>query len=124
MLVLDSKTEVFDFDGTNQQMLAPSYPGFIPNFDREYAEVYGVPFAFLPLFSPRVLLFALPIVAINLLSIRDTQFDYKSHYSALLLFPLAVGSIYGTANLVEILKKWRFTASHAPRAVIPIALWS
>lgn len=77
----------------------------------EWLVLMLLPFAFLPLFSPRVLLFALPIVAINLLSIRDTQFDYKSHYSALLLFPLAVGSIYGTANLVEILKQWRFTAS-------------
>lgn len=77
----------------------------------EWLVLMLLPFTFLPLFSPRVLLFALPIVAINLLSIRDTQFDYKSHYSALLLFPLAVGSIYGTANLVTILKKWRFTAS-------------
>ncbi len=77
----------------------------------EWLVLMLLPFAFLPLFSPRVLLFALPIVAINLLSIRDTQFDYKSHYSALLLFPLAVGSIYGTANLTFTLKKWRFTAS-------------
>ena len=65
-----------------------------------------LPFAFLPLFSPSLLLFALPIVVINLLSIRSTQFDYQSHYSALLLFPLIVGAIYGAANLVEWLQKW------------------
>lgn len=77
----------------------------------EYLILMLLPFAFLPLFAPRVLLFALPIVAINLLSSRSTQFDYKSHYSALLLFPLAVGAIYGAANLVPLLKKWRFTAN-------------
>ncbi|MDB5081776.1 MAG: hypothetical protein JWP00_3700 [Chloroflexi bacterium] len=86
----------------------------------EYLLLMLLPFAFLPLFSPRVLLFALPIVAINLLSIRTTQFDYKSHYSALLLFPLAVGSIYGAANLLAFLKKWRFTASLKLRG-LPLA---
>lgn len=68
-----------------------------------------LPFAFLPLFAPRVLLFALPIVAINLLSIRATQFDYKSHYSALLLFPLIIGAIYGSANLLKWSQQWRAT---------------
>jgi uncharacterized membrane protein len=77
----------------------------------EYLLLMLLPFAFLPLFSPRVMLFALPIVAINLLSDRSTQFDYKSHYSALLLFPLAVGAIYGSANLLALLQKWRFTTS-------------
>jgi uncharacterized membrane protein len=69
-----------------------------------YLGLLLLPFAFLPLFSPSVLLFALPIVAINLLSIRGTQYDYKSHYSALLLFPLIVGAIYGSANLLNWLK--------------------
>jgi len=65
-----------------------------------------LPFAFLSLFSPRLLLFALPIVAINLLSSRASQFDYRSHYSALLLFPLTIGAIYGVANLLKLrLKK-------------------
>ncbi len=68
-----------------------------------------LPLAFLPLFSPSVMLFALPIVAINLLSMRSAQFDYKSHYSALLLFPLIVGAIYGTSNLVRLLQRWKVT---------------
>ncbi len=61
-----------------------------------------LPFAFLSLFSPSVMLFALPIIGINLLSSRTIQFDYRSHYSALLLFPLVVGAIYGTANLLRL----------------------
>ncbi len=59
-----------------------------------------LPLAFLSLLSPRVMLFALPIVAINLLSIRPTQYDYRSHYSALLIFPVVVGAIYGSAKLL------------------------
>lgn len=70
-----------------------------------------LPLAFLPLFAPRVLLFALPIVAINLLSARPVQSDFRSHYSALLLFPLLVGAIYGSANLVSWLKKRKFSAN-------------
>ncbi len=42
LLVLNSKTEVFDFDGTNQQTLSPSYPGFIPYFDRDYTGLYNI----------------------------------------------------------------------------------
>ncbi len=74
-----------------------------------YLVLMLLPFALLPLFSPSIMLFALPIVAINLLSIRATQFDYKSHYSALLLFPLIVGAIYGSANLVRLLQRWNIT---------------
>lgn len=66
-----------------------------------YLGLMLLPFAFLPLLSPSILLFALPIVAINLLSSRATQFDFRSHYSALLLFPLIVGAIYGSANLIR-----------------------
>lgn len=42
LLVLDGKTEVFDFDGTNQQTLAASLPGFLPYFDRDYTGLYNV----------------------------------------------------------------------------------
>jgi uncharacterized membrane protein len=71
----------------------------------EYLFLMLLPFAFLPLFSPSALLFCLPIVAINLLSIRATQYDYQSHYSALLLFGLNIGAIYGAYNLANWLKK-------------------
>jgi uncharacterized membrane protein len=76
-----------------------------------YLVMMLLPVAFLPLFAPRILLFALPIVAINLLSARPVQSDFRSHYSALLLFPLIVGAIYGTAHLAVWLKKWRSTAN-------------
>jgi uncharacterized membrane protein len=76
-----------------------------------YLVMMLLPFAFLPLFAPRVLVFALPVVAINLLSIRPVQSDYRSHYSALLIFPLIVGAIYGAYNLVNLLKKWRATGN-------------
>lgn len=64
-----------------------------------------LPFAFLSLFAPGLLLFALPIVGINLLSIRPSQYDYTTHYSALLLFPLTIGAIYGVTNILNFLQK-------------------
>jgi hypothetical protein len=42
LMVLNDKTVVFDFDGTNQQTLAPSLPGFIPFFDRSYEALYNI----------------------------------------------------------------------------------
>ncbi len=42
LLVLNGKTEVFDFDGTNQQTLSASNPGFIPYFDRDYTSMYNI----------------------------------------------------------------------------------
>jgi uncharacterized membrane protein len=66
-----------------------------------------LPFGLLSLFAPTTLLFTLPIVAINLLSNRRTQYDYGSHYSALLLFGLTVGAIYGAANIAKWLQKRR-----------------
>lgn len=71
----------------------------------EYLLAMLLPFAFLNLFAPSLLLFALPIVGINLLSIRPSQYDYTTHYSALLLFPLTIGAIYGIGNLLEFLQK-------------------
>ncbi|MEI6046379.1 MAG: DUF2079 domain-containing protein [Chloroflexota bacterium] len=70
-----------------------------------------LPFAFLSLLSPSVMLFALPLVAINLLSSRPIQADYRSHYSALLLFPLAIGAIYGSANLLRLWKAGKLGGS-------------
>ncbi len=74
-----------------------------------YLAMMLLPFAFVPLLSLDIMLFALPIIAINLLSSRATQFDYRSHYSALLIFPLIIGAIYGTARLVKWLQKWPAT---------------
>ena len=72
-----------------------------------YLVMMLLPFAFLSLFSPSALLFALPIVGINLLSSRKSQFDYTSHYSALMLFGLIIGAIYGADNLLKLLQKWK-----------------
>lgn len=74
----------------------------------EYLLLLLLPFAFLSLFSPSVMLFALPIIGLNLLSSRSAQFDYRTHYSALLLFPLVVGAIYGSANLLRLWKAGKF----------------
>jgi hypothetical protein len=39
-VVTDSKVQVFEFDGTNQQTLIASRPEYEPFFDRDYAYVY------------------------------------------------------------------------------------
>lgn len=70
-----------------------------------------LPFAFLSLCSPGVMLFALPIIGLNLLSSRAAQFDYRTHYSALLLFPLTIGAIYGAANLLRLWKAGKLGGS-------------
>ncbi len=71
----------------------------------EYLLAMLLPFAFLSLFAPILLVFALPILGLNLLSLRPSQYDYTTHYSALLLFPLTVGAIYGLANILGFLEK-------------------
>ena len=58
-----------------------------------------VPLLFLPLLSPRPLVLGLPILALNLLSLRPAQFDYEHHYSLLLIPGLIVSAIYGADNL-------------------------
>ncbi len=101
---------------TNYGDLGKSLPEVIANTitkpDKTFKQVVTVkkaiyllamllPFAFLSLLSPSLLLFALPIIGINLLSSRAAQVDYRTHYSALLLFPLTIGAIYGVANLLK-----------------------
>src|SRR5687768_9969101 len=54
-----------------------------------------VPLLFLPLLSPRPLVLGLPILALNLLSIREAQFDFEHHYSLLLAPGLIIAGIYG-----------------------------
>jgi len=41
-ITLNGKTVIFDYDGINQQTLAPSQPGFTPFFDRDYLGLYNV----------------------------------------------------------------------------------
>ena len=80
----------------------------------EYLLAMLLPFAFLSLFAPTLLVFALPILGLNLLSIRSSQYDYTTHYSALLLFPLTIGAIYGLANVLGFLEKRQISSQTEP----------
>jgi uncharacterized membrane protein len=61
-----------------------------------------LPLAFLPLLSPRPLVLGLPILALNLLSERSSQFSYQYHYSLLLVPGLLVAAIYGVNTLARL----------------------
>jgi uncharacterized membrane protein len=64
-----------------------------------YLVLLLLPLAFLPLLSPRPLVLGLPILALNLLSQRQSQVDYDTHYSLLLLPGLMAAAIYGAGTL-------------------------
>jgi hypothetical protein len=64
-----------------------------------------VPLAFLPLFAPKPLVLCLPIVALNLLALRGSQYDYESHYSLLMIPGLMAATVYGAANLRALLAR-------------------
>lgn len=66
-----------------------------------------LPLALLPLFAPKPLVITLPIVALNMLSLRSSQFDYTSHYSLLMIPPLVFAAIYGADNLLRFIQKRR-----------------
>jgi uncharacterized membrane protein len=66
-----------------------------------------VPLAFLPLFGPKPLVLCLPVLALNLLSLRSSQYDYESHYSLLMIPGLMAATVYGARNLLSILDGWR-----------------
>lgn len=58
-----------------------------------------VPLGLLPLFAPKPIVLGLPVIALNLLSLRGSQIDLESHYSLLLIPGLVVAAIYGASNL-------------------------
>ncbi len=58
-----------------------------------------IPLAFLPLLAPRPLVLGLPILALNLLSLRSSQYSYQYHYSLLLIPGLFIAAIYGADKL-------------------------
>lgn len=73
----------------------------------EYMLNLLVPLALLPLLSPRPLVLGLPVLVLNLLSLRTAQYDYKTHYSLLLIPGLVASAIYGLDNLARWVEKWR-----------------
>jgi uncharacterized membrane protein len=64
-----------------------------------------LPLGFLPLLSPKPLVLALPILALNLLSERQSQFEYDTHYSLLLIPGLMAAGIYGASALAGFLAR-------------------
>jgi uncharacterized membrane protein len=66
-----------------------------------------VPLAFVPLLAPRPLVLGLPILALNLLSLRPAQYDYEHHYSLLLIPGLMAAAVYGAGNLQKLLSRRR-----------------
>lgn len=61
-----------------------------------------LPLGFLSVLAPRPLVLGLPIVALNLLSLRGSQIDLESHYSLMIIPGLVAAAIYGADNL----RKW------------------
>ncbi|MEA2575707.1 MAG: hypothetical protein QOH93_3005 [Chloroflexia bacterium] len=58
-----------------------------------------VPLGLLPLLAPKPLVLGLPIIALNLLSLRGSQIDLESHYSLLLIPGLLAAAIYGADSV-------------------------
>ena len=57
------------------------------------------PLAFLPLLRPRLLLIPLPILALNLLSAEEVQFDLVHQYQALIVPFLVLAALHALADL-------------------------
>jgi uncharacterized membrane protein len=60
-----------------------------------------LPLLFLSLLSARPLVLGLPILALNLLSNREAQYDYQHHYSLLLIPGIFAAAVYGAANVIR-----------------------
>lgn len=86
------------------------------------------PLLFLPLLAPRPLVLGLPILVLNLLSLRSSQFSYQTHYSLLLIPGLFAAAIYGIDFLSRFLARWKerpgpfFGVLREPRVFLPILL--
>jgi uncharacterized membrane protein len=65
----------------------------------EYIASLLLPLGLLPLLAPKPLVLGLPILALNLLSLRQSQFNYQFHYSLLLIPGLFAAVVYGADNL-------------------------
>ncbi len=87
----------------------------------EYMVSLLLPLAFLPLLAPRPLVLGLPILALNLLSQRPSQFSYQTHYSLLIIPGLFAAAIYGAERLEGIFARSRISASVERLLTRPVA---
>jgi uncharacterized membrane protein len=81
-----------------------THPGRLANAaftgrDLHYVLQLLWPLAFLPLLSPLVLVAALPELAINVLSAVTTQTSIHFHYTAGLIAPLVIATIFGAHRI-------------------------
>lgn len=76
-----------------------------------------VPLLFLLLLAPKPLVLGLPILALNLLSVRSAQYDYEHHYSLLLIPGLIVAAIYGAGTLQRLLSRRKFEPDNVKAAL-------
>jgi uncharacterized membrane protein len=82
-----------------------------------------LPLLFLPLLGPKPLVLGLPILALNLLSTREAQFDYQHHYSLLLIPGIFAAAIFGLDNLMQWLARRRAAFDESARRTA-VVRWS
>ncbi|HKP52860.1 MAG TPA: DUF2079 domain-containing protein [Chloroflexia bacterium] len=76
-----------------------------------------LPLAFLPFLAPKPLVLALPILFLNLLSLRSSQFDYETHYSLLMIPGLLASTIYGADRLRNMVERSWFRRGEVPDTI-------
>jgi uncharacterized membrane protein len=90
-----------------------------------------VPLAFLPIFSLKPLVLALPILFLNLLSLRTSQFSYETHYSLLMIPGLLTSAVYGADRLRKIVERPWLRRGEVPDSIkwaqvgaLVLAVWA
>lgn len=94
----------------------------------EYLLILVLPLALLPLFALRPLVLGLPLVVLNLLSLRGSQISYQSHYSLLVIPGLMAAAIYGADALYRWFQRRREAGGNRLLAMqvggLALALWA
>lgn len=75
------------------------YDIFNSNGKLKYLAIIFGALAFIPLFSPKFLIPALPLLCIAMLSHSPNHYDFSTHYTAGLIIPLIFSFIYGFQNI-------------------------
>ena len=86
-----------------------------------YVPSVVLPLALLPLLAPRFLLFTLPFVAINLISVFPTTVELYSHYLTPAVPPLIAAALEGLARLARSVP-WRHLPAYGQAALIAFGL--